>query len=781
MRDLDPSVQNATFNVFLCRSQKDASESKINPPATFALASFYINGYGTEPHHEEAARLLLHAAKWGHHLSKAYVYRICHALDDQFSATESVITDLVTMSLSGSRLALHDLEEVAPDKVPFVKTSLKDFLAGTGANFFYLDQMLHGPLRGYWADIFSSRALLAEKLDKMNVQDFRLNKRGDRLLHVAASCGNQNAVEIMLTSYTVDVNQCNDQGETALLCACRAGQVEMAHLLLSRGADASITTESKESPLHWLISFSSDDIETLGATLIASGADVRIITNKDVSYSVFPSGIDVDHFTPGTPLDWAVHHDRPDIVKFFLESAGDPRICLIKASDPRPTAPLWAAHYHHTECLKLMVEALEASNVIYIYGPMLAAAAHSADLFSMILRHGSEYKVRLKATLDYLLVKSKNTYFSTGIGSFGHTLLYDAVREAHDAVVEYLLSPETQKLLGLPQSNTVSLQPDSTELESTVKPNVGDIPGAFKPEDVNLACGFEKRTPLLESVRWNRRPLFQMLSEHGADARATSRNPFTKDRMDWTGLHIFAYAGHNSDFRLVHDLVRAGVPVDGRSAGSTETQTPLAVAIQNNAFELASTLIRIGADINAQSLSSGLIAGDYPLTILGQIIASTTRYSTPRLRYMLFECAVHSEVNFIVEPERSFTALHRAAWAYHGLFATSPDSDELKPICREDCDMTTNRDIIYELLQRFNTPEQLNMRCQALGRTALHLAVDTANVGGLKELVDRGADKEALDDLGETPASLAERLLLSKEDRDWREEEMKEILRILRS
>lgn len=53
------------------------------------------------------------------------------------------------------------------------------------------------------------------------------------------------------------MDQRNDQGEIALLCACRAGQVEVVHLLLSRGADASIATQSKESPIHWLISFTT--------------------------------------------------------------------------------------------------------------------------------------------------------------------------------------------------------------------------------------------------------------------------------------------------------------------------------------------------------------------------------------------------------------------------------------------------------------------------------------------------------------------------------------------
>lgn len=91
------------------------------------------------------------------------------------------------------------------------------------------------------------------------------------------------------------MNHINDQGETLLLCACRAGQTKVLHLLLGRGADASIATSSKESPLYWLVSFKDADIEVVATTLIAHGAVVRLRTTESIAYSMFPSGIDVDH------------------------------------------------------------------------------------------------------------------------------------------------------------------------------------------------------------------------------------------------------------------------------------------------------------------------------------------------------------------------------------------------------------------------------------------------------------------------------------------------------
>jgi ankyrin repeat protein len=52
---------------------------------------------------------------------------------------------------------------------------------------------------------------------------------GDRILHIAASCGQTEAIEALLDSFpSLEVNQLNDHGETPLLCACRAGPTRTA-------------------------------------------------------------------------------------------------------------------------------------------------------------------------------------------------------------------------------------------------------------------------------------------------------------------------------------------------------------------------------------------------------------------------------------------------------------------------------------------------------------------------------------------------------------------------
>jgi ankyrin repeat protein len=712
MRDLEPSVQAFVFNVFLSKAEKNVKEQMIDPPQLFALCSFYINGYGTEVSPEKGLRQLKHAAHGDHDLSRAYLYRLHEAHKQSLSREIPVVDYLSVSALKGSRMALQDLSEAGADNIPFVKAALQDSLGGTGCNFFHRGQLLHNFAHG---DLDHIEAVVEKCQKTTTLYALKVNKRGDGVLHFAASCGKRHAVHMLINTYGVDVDFANEQGETALLCACRSGHIQTVRLLLEAGAKASITAKNGESPLHWLISFEDQDIESIGQALVANGADLRCTTTKLVSHSVFPGQIDVDHQGPGTPLGWAVHHDRPTIVKFLLANGADP---LVKFQKLYPSPLQWAAFYHHTECLGLMIEKLEADNLVFTFSELLVAATHSADRFSMILRNGSSYRSKMHSTFDLLLERTRKIHFVTGIGGVGKTLLFNAVAGAHDDVVEYLLTRGHGK------------------------------------EDINTPCPPDKRTPVLECVRWNRKALFRMLVQHGADVSAVAQNPFRAGKMDWTALHTLAEAAHDQDTSLSREIVKLGVPADGRPVDSVDTETPFSVAIHNNAFKLASTLLELGADINALSLHSALVTVEFPMTALGNLIATNARYSHARLRYLLFECEKHNELDFIVEPERRLSALHRAAWAYHGL-KTSYTGKNLR---RENFDMRTNRDIIYELALRYETPEELNLQCIIQGKTALHMAVEMRNVGAVDVLVAMGADVMVEDEEGETPLALARRL-----------------------
>ena len=480
-------------------------------------------------------------------------------------------------------------------------------------------------------------------------------------------------------------------------------------------------------------------------------------------HSSFNGTIDLDLKTPGTPLSWAVHNNRPHIVKILLQNGADPSgsvEAIFKYTEPLRHA----AYYHREECLRLMIEHLEGKvnrmtsdgkpdlRHALFYGPVIANAVHAADMFSMILRNGKTYLAALRSTLDLLREKTRLVNFE---GQFQGSLLYYAVAEGHDEVVKYMFDEN------------------------------------WLTDKVNNVCGDARRTPILEAVRWNRRSMYQVLLEHGANVNILAANPFRSGLLNWSALHIFAYEGHNRDVTLIEALVKAGVPVDGplevpdptikqpqlpldistlnleRTSHMTvddsritlPCETPLAVAMRHNAFNLASKLLNLGADPNALTLSSGIFTSSFPTSILGHLIISNARYSSARLRYILDRD--NCSVDFIVEPAHQLSALHRAALAHEGIVNVDGEV-----VTHEDFDFNTNADIFYELLLKWKKADDLNLTCGIRGSTATHLAIEARNLQGLDCLLKAGAVSNVENSDGQTALQLAKRLACGSRDRE---------------
>ena len=611
---------------------------------------------------------------------------------------------------------------------------ITDATGGVGAPWLNTDQMLHGFTQSQWIkDDWS----LAQIQKAESPASLIINKRGDTILHFTAMCGRIKPFRVLMEIYKVDINIRNPLGETPTLAACRSGQGGIViYCLKNYNADASLAAMNGETPLQWLCQFDDEYIKPLVADLIAHGADVEASTRENVRHSQISGSLDMDYTLPGTPLHWAVHHDRPYIVRILLDYGADPT----RTAPGAVQSPLeWAAYWHNYECLKIIVEHQETKVTrvttegkpdlrhAVLYGPLVSGAIKAAEKYSMILRHGIEWLNYLHKTLDFLREKTKMINFSS---RFQGSTLYYAVQGAHDEVVDYMFQHEW--------------------LIDTINKPVGDA----------------KRTPVLEAVRWNRKPLCELLRDKDADVKALAANPFQPEKQNWSALHILAHEGHNKDVSLVEWLVKSGVPVDGRKGthGATEDtdissltlddlkagiyscETAFAVAIRRNAFNLANQLLRLGANPNILSFSSGMFTSSHPLTVLGHLIVANARYSTSRLLYLLNL----SQIDFITEPERKLTAFHRAAMAFEDI--SRADSDQF--VEKEDFDFGTNAEIMNELLLKWKGSRELNARCLIKGNTALHLAVASCNSGAVEALLQAGADGTILNDEGKSAKDL---------------------------
>ncbi|KAF2147808.1 ankyrin [Myriangium duriaei CBS 260.36] len=504
----------------------------------FIQSSLLMNGYGCKSDHHKALEYLRRAGESGHAIGTAYMYRLhvsCGVDDIPGWDTRKKLSDAAKI---GSRAAMNDLQDLDPQMALTAKKWLAFTAGGVGSDWYDRVNMLHGLTQ---ADLMNDAKFLAQAQAAEDVNSFRVNQRGDTLLHFAAACGREVSIVTLIKQFSANVEVTNNAGDTPLICACRSGHGRIvAYFLKLCNANTKVVTHNGETPAHWLIQFDDSGAELLAKDLLSQGANVNSQTNIRISHSTFPGTVDCDFQVPGTPLSWAVHDNKLNAVRALLSNGADPQVAMLEGR----SALEWAAHYHHHECLGIMIAHIErlheqdASNdnrndkrFALRYGPLVSAAIKAADKFSMILRNGKEYLHRLHSTLDLLREKITMITFSKQIDWVNQSFLYYAVSNGYDEVVEYMLK--------------------NNWLDQKIDEKNGDF----------------QRTPLLEAVRWNRRSMVDLLIEHGADVYACATNPYQPSETGWTALHVLAEEGHNDDeaLELASYLISLGVRVDSRS------------------------------------------------------------------------------------------------------------------------------------------------------------------------------------------------------------------------
>lgn len=93
--------------------------------------------------------------------------------------------------------------------------------------------------------------------------------------------------------------------------------------------------------------------------------------------------------------------------------------------------------------------------------------------------------------------------------------------------------------------------------------------------------------------------------------------------------------------------------------------------------------------------------------------------------------------------------------------------------------MVINREILIELLEKWNSAEDLDRRCAIDDKTALHLAVEAGNVEAVRLLLDWGAERVIQDANSLTPLEYAMALRAGKADAPTGQEELHAIIALL--
>ncbi|MCJ1380558.1 hypothetical protein MMC17_003666 [Xylographa soralifera] len=250
-------------------------------------------------------------------------------------------------------------------------------------------------------------------------------------------------------------------GDTAMICACRASHPKIIHKLLDLAADARAINRQGESCLHLLPCLGEDDVESVASRLVERGADLTLEA-QDIS---IVGGYETYFFVAGCPMTRAIIMNRPTILEILLrledkQSKEDSaRATKIQLSNLRKMIAL-ACRLNSIDALKLIakyrprvVNANTLKGIGYwINGkrfslPALAIAGCVSEKttsgfdipgrFWRYLSNGKNHTKCVRSTIEYLSSNGMD-FYSTPCGGSINALFF-AIRNGQDDIVEYLL------------------------------------------------------------------------------------------------------------------------------------------------------------------------------------------------------------------------------------------------------------------------------------------------------------------------------------------------------
>ena len=169
-----------------------------------------------------------------------------------------------------------------------------------------------------------------------------------------------------------------------LLNAAERCRYDVLESLLMNSATPS-TSDDGVSPIHFLSSWDISKAEGLGRRLIKAGADVNAQAKRGPTVG-------------GTPLMWSTFGDHFSHSQVLLNLGADPLAATVDGDD----ALSFAAKLHLTNHLRLLLENVRPSQLRGHLQRLIAAAAGGESRFTRILRHGKNWTVAPKETLQLL-------------------------------------------------------------------------------------------------------------------------------------------------------------------------------------------------------------------------------------------------------------------------------------------------------------------------------------------------------------------------------------------
>ncbi|XP_034426422.1 ankyrin-3-like isoform X9 [Hippoglossus hippoglossus] len=508
----------------------------------------------------------------------------------------------------------------------------------------------------------------------------RTTESGFTPLHIAAHYGNINVATLLLNrGAAVDFKARNDI--TPMHVASKRGNGNMVRLLLERGAKIDARTKDGLTPLHCGARSGHEQVVEM---LLDRGAPILSKTKNGLS-----------------PLHMATQGDHLNCVQLLLHH----EVPVDDVTNDYLTALHVAAHCGHYKVAKVIVDKKANPNAKALNGftPLhIACKKNRVKVMELLLKHGASIQA---------------------VTESGLTPIHVAAFMGHENIVHQLInhgaSPNTSNVRG------------ETALHMAARAGQSNVVRYLVQNGARVdAKAKDDQTPLHISSRLGKQDIIQQLLANGAHPDATTSSGYTP-------LHLAAREGHRD--------VAATLLDQGASQAITTKKgfTPLHVAAKYGKIEVANLLLQKNAPADAAG-KSGLT----PLHV-------AAHYDNQKVALLLLDQGASPHA----AAKNGYTPLHIAAkknqmeitttLLEYGASTNTVTRQGITPL--HLAAQEGNVDIVTLLLAR-DAPIDTGNKS---GLTPLHLAAQEDKVNVAEVLVNQGATVDPETKLGYTPLHVA--------------------------
>ncbi|XP_068951502.1 ankyrin-2 isoform X2 [Petaurus breviceps papuanus] len=533
-------------------------------------------------------------------------------------------------------------------------------------------------------DDTKSAALLLQNDHNADVQSKmmvnRTTESGFTPLHIAAHYGNVNVATLLLNrGAAVDFTARN--GITPLHVASKRGNTNMVKLLLDRGGQIDAKTRDGLTPLHCAARSGHDQVVEL---LLERGAPLLARTKNGLS-----------------PLHMAAQGDHVECVKHLLQHKAP----VDDVTLDYLTALHVAAHCGHYRVTKLLLDKRANPNARALNGftPLhIACKKNRIKVMELLVKYGASIQA---------------------ITESGLTPIHVAAFMGHLNIVLLLLqngaSPDVTNIRG------------ETALHMAARAGQVEVVRCLLRNGALVdARAREEQTPLHIASRLGKTEIVQLLLQHMAHPDAATKNGYTP-------LHISAREGQVD---VASVLLEAGA---AHSLATKKGFTPLHVAAKYGSLDVAKLLFQRRASPDS--------AGKNGLTPLHV----AAHYDNQKVALLLLEKGASPHAT----AKNGYTPLHIAAKKNQMQIATTllNYGAETNIVTKQGvtplhlASQEGHTDMATLLLDKGSN---IHMSTKS-GLTSLHLAAQEDKVNVAEILTKHGANKDAQTKLGYTPLIVA--------------------------